>query len=80
MILNNADNIKLGVSQVNKIYAGSNLVWPLPTSGFWTFNNPSPGTTITNFSVTTTSGNILIDWGDGTQDTVNSGVNTNKTY
>jgi len=35
---------------------------------------------LTNFSVTTTSGNILVDWGDGTANVINSGTATNHTF
>lgn len=78
MILGTADDIKLGNSEVDRVYSGSDLVWPLPL-GFWAFNE-SDGSTISKFSVTTSSGNILIDWGDGTQNTINSGGTVNKTY
>jgi hypothetical protein len=33
-----------------------------------------------NFSVTTTSGTILVNWGDGTSDTINSGVPINHGF
>jgi hypothetical protein len=32
------------------------------------------------FSVTTTSGTILVNWGDGTSDTINSGVQINHKF
>jgi hypothetical protein len=35
---------------------------------------------LTSFSVTTTSGTILIDWGDGLSDTVLSVVDTNHSF
>jgi hypothetical protein len=33
-----------------------------------------------NFSVTTSSGSILVEWGDGTSDTINSSSSINHTY
>jgi hypothetical protein len=50
---------------------GPGLVWTFPTV---------TGRTITGFSVTTTSGTILVDWGDNTSNTINSGSLVNKTY
>lgn len=35
---------------------------------------------LTNFSVTTTSGTILIDWGDGLSDTIPSGNVINHNF
>lgn len=35
---------------------------------------------LNNFSVTTTSGTILVDRGDDTSETINSGALVNKTY
>jgi hypothetical protein len=35
---------------------------------------------LNNFSVTTTSGTILVNWGDGTSDTINSGVPINHGF
>ena len=48
--------------------------------GVWTFTTPVSPSTITGFSVKTTSGTIKIDWGDGTSNTINSGSVINKTY
>ena len=50
------------------------------TETIWTFTTPPAGRTITGFSVSTTSGTILIDWGDSTSNTINSGSSVNKTY
>lgn len=49
------------------LYAGSTS--PTPTS-----------IVLTGFSVTTTSGNISVDWGDGTSESINSGVLVNHTF
>ena len=38
------------------------------------------GGTIINFNVGTSSGNILVSWGDGTVDTINRFTNTNHQY
>lgn len=35
---------------------------------------------LNNFLVTTTSGTILVNWGDDTSDTLNSGVPVNHIY
>jgi len=35
---------------------------------------------LSNFSVTTTSGTILVNWGDGLSDTVSSGVPVNHSF
>ena len=63
----------LNQSVLQGIYASS-------AGGFWTFETPALGTTITAFSVITTSGTILINWGDGTSNTINSEALVNKTY
>jgi len=41
---------------------------------------PTPGSIISNFSVTTTSGTITVDWGDGTSQIISSSVPTSKSY
>lgn len=48
--------------------------------GFWAFPEPISPKAITAFSVTTTSGTILINWGDDTFNTINSTALVNKTY
>ena len=45
------------------------------------FPTPPSSRTITGFSVRTDpSGTILVDWGDNTSNTINSGSLVNKTY
>ena len=45
------------------------------------YGNSSPADSqLTNFSVTTTSGNILVNWGDGTANVINSNTPTNHTF
>lgn len=45
------------------------------------YSNSSPkDSQLINFSVTTTSGNILVDWGDGTANTINSNTPTKHTF
>ena len=39
-----------------------------------------PKVQLSNFSVTTTSGTILVNWGDGLSDTVSSGVPVNHSF
>lgn len=60
-------------SVLQGIYASS-------SGGVWTFTTPPAGRTITDFSVSTTSGTIFINWGDNTSNTINSGSLINKTY
>jgi hypothetical protein len=67
----------LGVSYIQRktvaeiIPDDPGLVWSFPTA---------TEKTITGFSVTTTSGTILVDWGDDTSNTIDSGSLVNKTY
>ena len=39
-----------------------------------------PQAQLSNFSATTTSGTILVDWGDGLSDTLSSGIPINHSY
>jgi formylglycine-generating enzyme required for sulfatase activity len=78
-VLNLADNLKMGSTQVTAAYLDSVRVWPT-YDGIWRFDTPSPGTTITGFKITTSSGGVFVDWGDGSTDLVNSGQTINKTY
>lgn len=48
--------------------------------GLYSGSSTANAAQLTNFSVTTTSGNILVDWGDGTSQTINSGVSVNHTF
>jgi hypothetical protein len=41
---------------------------------------PIPQVQLSNFSVTTTSGTILVNWGDGLSDTLSSGIPINHSY
>ena len=48
--------------------------------GFWSFTTAG-STTLTNFKVTTSSGNIVIAWSDGSSpNTVASGQSISHTY
>jgi hypothetical protein len=78
-VLNLADNLKMGPTQVTAAYLGSVRVWP-EFDGIWRFDTPSPGTTITDFKITTSSGGVFVDWGNGSTDFVNSNQTINKTY
>jgi hypothetical protein len=52
----------------------------LSPASVWTFPTAT-GTTITEFSIETEpSGTILVDWGDSTSNTIDSGSLVNKTY
>ena len=77
-VLNLADNLKMGSTQVTAAYLDSTRVWPSDET-LWRFESPG-SSTITGFKITTSSGDVIINWGDGTEDTVNSGQVINKTY
>ena len=61
-ILNNADDIKSGSSQVSRVYSAGTLMWP---TAFWTFNTPAAGTTISGSSLTLSAASTA-NLGDGT--------------
>lgn len=76
MILNNIQSGYVGNQQVSRIYLGNNLIFP---NKLWQFTKIN--STITAFSVTTVpTGTITLDWGDDTQNIVNSSETINKTY
>jgi branched-subunit amino acid permease len=78
MIPNNIKSGYVGNQQVSRIYLGNNLIFPV-LSGFWEFTEIN--STITGFSVTTVpTGTITINWGDGTENIVNSSGTINKIY
>ena len=78
MIPNNIKSGYVGNQQVSRIYLGNNLIFPV-LSGFWEFTEIN--STITGFSVTTVpTGTITLDWGDDTQNIVNSSETINKIY
>ena len=78
MILNFADNIKIGTSQVQSVYSGSTLIWPTSAANLWTFND-SPGAQIAGLNIIFT-GSTDINWGDGTILPLDSGGNIDHTY
>jgi len=61
-VLNNTGDIKLGSSQVSRVYSAGTLVWP---TAFWTFDAPAAGTTISGSSLTLSAASTL-NLGDGT--------------
>jgi hypothetical protein len=70
----------LGVSYIQRKLATTELV-PEDPEIIWSFPTPPAGRTITGFLITTDpSGTILVDWGDDTSNTINSGSLVNKTY
>ena len=78
MIFDNIKNGYIGNREISRIYLGNNLIFPA-LSGFWKFTEIN--STITGFSVTTVpTGTITLDWGDDTQNTINSEQTVNKTY
>jgi hypothetical protein len=48
--------------------------------GIYGSTSSGTGAQLVNFSVTTTSGNVLVDWGDGTSIFINSNTPTNHTF
>lgn len=44
------------------------------------YDIPPVLTQLTNFSVTTTSGNVFVEWGDGTSEIINSDTPVNHTF
>jgi hypothetical protein len=63
----------------NKISFVKEPVLILPS--LWTFDTPESSTTISNFSVVTNpTGQITINWGDSSSDTVASNSPVNHTY
>jgi hypothetical protein len=64
---------------VKEAWLDGNKIWGSPI--FWTFPTPPSGRSITGFSITTDpAGTILVNWGDSSSDTINSGSLVNKTY
>lgn len=79
MIFNDPFNLKFNVSQVQNVYLGSGLMWPV----LWTFENPVSGKTITNIRIqyAQTSGeSVFIDWGDGIEQLINNNTLYSHTY
>lgn len=66
--MNIEDFKRAAIAQVNEL------------GGFWSFTTTG-SSTLTNFNVTTSSGNITIVWSDGSSpNTVSSGQNVSHTY
>ena len=61
-VLNNTGDIKLGSSQVSRVYSTGTLLWP---TAFWTFGAPAAGTTISGSSLTLSAAST-VNLGDGT--------------
>jgi hypothetical protein len=69
----------LGVSYIQRKSVAAEII-PDDPGLVWTFPTVT-GRTITEFSIETEpSGTILVDWGDSTSNTINSGSLVNKTY
>jgi hypothetical protein len=78
MILSDAINIKIGSEQGIEVRAGTELVWPTVSDGFWTFDIPAGGEEIQ--LVPSFSGFVEIDWGDGDTDILVNNQTINHTY
>ena len=48
--------------------------------GFYASSNIGDQATLSNFSVTTSSGSIFVQWGDGSVNDISSNTPTNHTY
>jgi hypothetical protein len=79
-MLQEASTFYLGTGIVNRLYMGTILVWPSASGNFWQFSNNPLNKTLSNFRVTYTSGNIIVDWGDGNTSGIVSNVNYNYTF
>ena len=79
MILNDAVNFYMGSTQVQSVYIGTTKIWPSGVSGsIWTFTQtPS---TITNFKVIYSTGNMIVNWGDTTSSSLSSNIPVSHTY
>jgi len=78
MNLVTAKTIAFNQNIAKEVWLNGIKIW---SEGFWSFPTPPSGRTITGFYVTTDpSGTILVDWGDNTSNTINSGSLVNKTY
>ena len=65
------------------LHFGASVAPPPANVGFWVFNAPIAGTSITSFSVSTSPPTlpvVVIAWGDGTSTVANNGVNVSHTY
>lgn len=83
MNLATAKTITHNQNVAKEAWLNGSRIWSnnLSPASIWTFPTPPSGRTITMFSVTTyPSGTILVDWGNNTSNTINSGSLVNKTY
>jgi hypothetical protein len=81
MLLQEADNFRLGTGIVSRLYMGETLVWPdLPSGNFWQFTNSPYCKRLSNFRVVYSNGNVLADWGDGNVSGIISGINYNHIF
>jgi hypothetical protein len=76
-VLNDAFDIKLGDSQVDTVYLGSTLIWPW--EAFWKFPPPTAGM-ILKISIDTAGDDIIVDWGDGTVESLPGTASPNQYY
>jgi hypothetical protein len=79
MILYNAEDIRIGTGteEVLEVRAGSDLVWS--RNQFWTFSTPAAGTEL-RVKANWVSGDVTINWGDGSSDALAKLVPTNHIY
>tara|TARA_R110001599_G_scaffold1851_3_gene9247 strand:- start:2277 stop:2513 length:237 start_codon:yes stop_codon:yes gene_type:complete len=76
-VLNLSDNIKVGSLQVDKVFLGTDLIWPSISNSI--IRNIATGEL--SFSVTTNdSSDMTINWGDGDTTITSSGDTNLHTY
>ena len=77
MVLNDITSAYVGSTPVNSIYIGDKKIFPF--YDIWQYEQISSN--ITGFSLTTSpSGSIDINWGDGIQQSINSGSSVSHTF
>ena len=82
MKFNEAVDIKYNGLSVKQVYYNNNLIWPQTSivgDLLWDFAAPA-GKTLTAFNVHFESGQVTVDWGDGSSQILTSGVNYTKTF
>ena len=78
MILNNADDIRIGTEEVAEVRLGNELIWS--RNQFWTFATPAAGTELSVLANWDSDPLMVINWGDDTSSTLSKETSTIHTY
>lgn len=78
-ILNEVDDIKIGINPVKYVYLGDKYIWPPTGSGFWTFEE-KPSTVSITVGLSGVGYNSMIFWGDNTYDRATNLQSRSHTY